>query len=191
MEGMRHGSVAVQTHGCQGEDGGVHGQQVQAEEKAAAQLPESPAGRQAVVHDEGSGKQVEEVGQSQAQHLEVKGGGRGGGRGDGRGGRGEGRGGSVGQAGRYWESDEAAACSRSVSPPAAPASEEETQGVQVSRDAHQGEERQKGTEESGGGQAWGWRDGWRGRRQRDIWDEREGIKEREAWSRKVPWFEKC
>lgn len=84
MEGMGHCSVAVQTHGSESKDGGVHGEEVQAEEEAAAQLAEGPARRQAVVHYEGSSEKVEEVGKSQAQHLEVKGGG---GRGGGGGGR--------------------------------------------------------------------------------------------------------
>ena len=174
-EGPRHGPVAVQTHGRQGEDGGVHCQEVQAEEQAAAQLPKGPAGRKAVVHDEGRGEEVEEVGQSQAQYLEVEGGGRADGRGDGRGRRGEGRGGSAGQAGRDRESVRAAAGSCSVPPPSSPASEEQSQGVQVPCDTQQGEERQEGAEESCGGQAWGRRDGWRGRRQGDVGDEGEGV----------------
>lgn len=88
---MGYGTVTVEAHGCEGEDGGVHGEEVQAQEEAAAQLPEGPSRRQTVVHDERGGEQVEQVGQSQAQHLEVKrgGGGRGGGGGGRRGGRGE------------------------------------------------------------------------------------------------------
>lgn len=60
---MGHGPVAVQAHGGEGEDGGVHGEQVQAQEEATAGLPERPVGRQAVVHDEGSREEVEEVSQ--------------------------------------------------------------------------------------------------------------------------------
>ena len=56
---MGHSSVAVQTHGGEGEDGGVHGEEVEAQEEAAAQLTEGPTGRQAVVHDEGSGEKIE------------------------------------------------------------------------------------------------------------------------------------
>lgn len=86
VQGSRHGPVAVQAHGSQSEDGGVHGEQVQAEKEAAAQLPKGPARSQAVVHNEGGSEKVEEVGQSEAQHLEVKrGGGRGGGGGGGSG----------------------------------------------------------------------------------------------------------
>lgn len=72
----------------------MQGDQVQAEEEATAQLPKRPVSRQAVVHDEGSREEVEEVRQSQTQHLEMEGGGGGGGRG----GRGEGgrRGGEAG-----------------------------------------------------------------------------------------------
>lgn len=92
---MGHSPVAVQTHGGESEDGGVHGEEVEAQEDAAARLAKGPAGRQAVVHDEGSGEKVEQVGESEAQHLEVKRGGRGGG-GDG----GGGWGGGVGEAGR-------------------------------------------------------------------------------------------
>lgn len=84
---MCHRPVAVQAHGGEGEDGGVHGEEVQAQEEAAARLPKGPAGRQTVIHDEGSGEKVEQISKSKAQHLEVKRrGGRG--RGDGGGGRG-------------------------------------------------------------------------------------------------------
>lgn len=93
---MGHSPVAVQTHGGESKDGGVHGEEVEAQEEAAAKLPKGPAGRQAVVHDEGSGEKVEQISEGKAQHLEVKRGG-GGGSGDG----GGGRGGGVGQAGRY------------------------------------------------------------------------------------------
>lgn len=92
---MGHSPVAVQTHGGEGEDGGVHGEEVEAQEEAAAQLTEGPTGRQAVIHDEGSGEKIEQISQSKAQHLEVQRGG-GGGRGDGGGGRG-----GVGEAGWY------------------------------------------------------------------------------------------
>lgn len=93
---MGHSPVAVQTHGGESEDGGVHGEEVQAQEETAARLTKGPAGRQAVVHDEGSGEKVEQIRKSKAEHLKVKRGG-GGGRGDG----GGGRGGGVGQAGWY------------------------------------------------------------------------------------------
>lgn len=75
MQGSSHSPVAVQTHGGQSEDGGVHGEEVEAEKQTAAKLTEGPAGCQAVVDDEGSGEQVEQVSKSQAQHLEVKRGG--------------------------------------------------------------------------------------------------------------------
>lgn len=90
---MGHSPVAVQTHGGEREDGGVHGEEVQAQEEAAAGLSEGPARSQAVVHDEGSGEKVEQIRESQAEHLEVKRGGVGGSRGGG-GGRG-----GVGEAG--------------------------------------------------------------------------------------------
>lgn len=93
---MGHSPVAVQTHGGESEDGGVHGEEVQAQEEAAAQLTKGPVGRQTVIHNEGSGEKVEQISKSEAQHLQVKRGGRGG-RGDGRGRRG----GGVGKAGWY------------------------------------------------------------------------------------------
>jgi len=69
---MGHSPVAIQTHGSESEDGGVHGEEVQAQEETAAQLAKGPAGRQAVVHDEGSGKEVEQIRKSKADHLDVK-----------------------------------------------------------------------------------------------------------------------
>lgn len=107
MQRVSHSPVAVQTHGSESEDGGVHGEEVQAQEEAAPELTEGPAGRQAVVHDEGSGEKVEQVSKSKAQHLEVKRGGRGGRGGDG-GGRG---GGGAGKTGWYGDPNETAAWS--------------------------------------------------------------------------------
>lgn len=95
MQGVSHGPEAVQTHGSESEDGGVHSEEVQAQEEAAAELPKGPTGCQAVVHDEGSGEKVEQVSKGKAQYLEVKTGG-GGGRGDGGGGR-RGGGGNAGE----------------------------------------------------------------------------------------------
>lgn len=86
---MSYSPVAVQAHGSECEDGGVHGEEVQAQEEAAAQLTKSPARCQAVVHNEGSSEKVEQISKSKTQHLEVKRGG-GGRRGDGGGGRGGG-----------------------------------------------------------------------------------------------------
>lgn len=91
---MGHSPVAVQTHGSESEDGGMHGEEVQAQEEAAAHLTKGPARCQTVIHNEWRGKKVEEVGKCKAQHLQVKRG-RGGGIGDGRRGRGRG----VGKAG--------------------------------------------------------------------------------------------
>lgn len=50
----------------------MHGEEVEAQEEAAAQLTEGPARCQAVIHNEGSSKQVEQISKSKAQHLEVK-----------------------------------------------------------------------------------------------------------------------
>lgn len=83
---MSHSPEAIQAHSGESENGGVHRQEVQAEEEAATQFTKGPARRQAVVHDEWSGEKVEQISESKAQHLEVKRGG-GGGRGDGGGGR--------------------------------------------------------------------------------------------------------
>lgn len=69
---MGHCPVAVQTHGGESEDGGVHGEEVQAQEEAAAQLTKGPARRQTVIHNEGSGEKVEQISKSKAQHLQVK-----------------------------------------------------------------------------------------------------------------------
>lgn len=59
MQGMSHSPETVQTHGSESEDGGMHGEEVQAQEEAAAQLTKGPTGRQAVVHNEGSGEEIE------------------------------------------------------------------------------------------------------------------------------------
>lgn len=93
MQWMGHSSVTVQTHGGESKDGGVHGEEIQAQQEAAAQLTKGPAGCQAVIHDEGNSEKVEQISKCKAQHLEVKRG-RGGG-----GGRRGGRGGGVGKAG--------------------------------------------------------------------------------------------
>lgn len=146
---MGHCTVAVQTHGCEGEDGSVHREEVQAQEEAAAQFSKSPARRQAVVHNEGGGEKVEKVGESEAQHLEVE---RGGGEGGRRVGRG-GRGGGVGEAGWHRYPDMAAGQSSSTSPPAPPALQKEAQSVQIPCDAQQRKEGEKGAEESCGCQA--------------------------------------
>ena len=117
MQGVSHSPVAVQAHGGECKDGGVHGEEVQAQEEAAARLTKGPARRQAVVHDEGGGEKVEQVGKCEAQHLEVKRGGGGRRRGDG----GGGGGGGVGEAEWYRYSHQAAGwpcCASSPVPPA-------------------------------------------------------------------------
>lgn len=72
VQGMGHSPVAVHAHGGEGEDGGVHGEEVEAQKKAAAQLTEGPARCQTVIHNEGGSEQVEQISKSKAQHLEVK-----------------------------------------------------------------------------------------------------------------------
>lgn len=56
---MSHSPEAVQTHGGESEDRGMHGEEVQAQEEAAAEFTKGPTGCQAVVHNEGSGEKVE------------------------------------------------------------------------------------------------------------------------------------
>lgn len=65
-QGPGDGQVALGAHDGQGEDAGVHGEQVQAEQEAAAQLAEVPVLRHRRAHDEGDGAEVEQVGQRQA-----------------------------------------------------------------------------------------------------------------------------
>ena len=69
------GQVALRAHDREGEDAGVHGEQVQAEQDAAANIAEVPVLQEVSGHHERDGGEVEQVRHSQVNDGDVHGGG--------------------------------------------------------------------------------------------------------------------
>lgn len=68
-----HRPVPLQAHGGQKEDAGMHGEEVQAEQKPAAHIPEEPVVGEVGADHERDGGEVQEVSQGQVDHIDPQG----------------------------------------------------------------------------------------------------------------------
>lgn len=75
VQRLGDGQVALRAHDSEGEDAGVHGEQVQAEQDAAANIAEVPVLQEVGGHHERDGGEVEQVRHSQVNDGDVHGGG--------------------------------------------------------------------------------------------------------------------
>lgn len=75
VQRLDDGQVALRAHDGESEDAGVHGEKVQAQQDAAADVPEVPVLQEVGGHQEGDGGEVEEVRQRQVDDGDVHGGG--------------------------------------------------------------------------------------------------------------------
>lgn len=68
-----HRPVPLQAHGRQEEDAGVHGEEVQAEQKPAAHVAEEPVVGEVGADHEGDGGEVQKVSQGKVDHVDPQG----------------------------------------------------------------------------------------------------------------------
>lgn len=76
VQRLEHGKVAFSAHDGQGEDAGVHGEEVHADQNPTARLTKVPSLQEVGADHEGDGEQVEQVRQGQVDDVNVHGGGR-------------------------------------------------------------------------------------------------------------------
>lgn len=74
VKGLQHSKVALCAHDCKGEDAGVHGEEVQTEQDATANVPKVPFLDEVGPNNEGDGEKVEEVCQSEVDDVNIHGG---------------------------------------------------------------------------------------------------------------------
>lgn len=70
---LGHRPVPLQAHGCQEKDAGVHGEEVQAEQKPATHIPKEPVMGEIGANHKGDGGEVQEVSQGKVDHVDPQG----------------------------------------------------------------------------------------------------------------------